>query len=127
MCVCVCVPCRMSLPGWVKPPNFHSISCLCHLLYYSILLKARHDEIFQKLITLHNHLLIRVNGNYEITTQKPKRKFFLPHWDLKNGPLEPKAGVLSMSYVGLYAYCPLLHVWLFRQMFYTIEKHYRAA
>ena len=40
----------------------------------------------------------KANGNHEITIQKRKRNFFLPHRDLNHAPLELKASVLPMSY-----------------------------
>ena len=40
----------------------------------------------------------KVNGNHEITTQKWKRNFFVPHLDLNHGPLTLKASMLPMSY-----------------------------
>ena len=39
-----------------------------------------------------------VNANLEITFKNKRGNFFLPHQDLNNGPLEPKASVLPMSY-----------------------------
>ena len=38
-----------------------------------------------------------LNGNHEIITQKQKRNKNSPHWDLKHGPLDLKAGMLPMS------------------------------
>ena len=40
----------------------------------------------------------KVNGNHEITTQKQRGNFLLPHQDLNDGPLEPIASVLPMRY-----------------------------
>ena len=47
------------------------------LLDYSILLKARHDELIHALV-----VDLKVNGNHEIVIQKWSRKTFLPHWDI---------------------------------------------
>ena len=70
------------------------------LLDYSILLKARHDKLISETITLHHHkLILKVNGDHEIGTQKTlKEKFSPPCWDLNQGFLDLKASVLSMGY-----------------------------
>ena len=48
---------------------------------------------------MHNHGFdSKVNGNHEITTQKPNGEKFHPRWDLNHGSLQPKASVLPMSY-----------------------------
>ena len=57
------------------------------------MLKASHDELIHESITLNNQ---EVNGgNHEITTRKQRGKFFLPHRDLKHGPLMVKFQVVS--------------------------------
>ena len=40
----------------------------------------------------------KVNSNHEIITQNKRGNFFLPHWNLNHGLLEPRASVLPMSY-----------------------------
>ena len=45
---------------------------------YYLVPKARHDKLIHELI-------MKVNGNPEIVSQKQKRKFFLPHQDLNSG------------------------------------------
>ena len=43
-------------------------------------------------------------------------KIFLSHWDLKNGPWEPKASVLPMSYA-----TPCLKNWKFAGNFFNVS------
>ena len=75
----------------------------CTPKHWSKYKTARHDELIHELITLHNegdknvecsynHELILRNSNYDITTQKQKRKICSPLLGLNHdGPLELKA------------------------------------
>ena len=62
-----------------------------------------------------------MNSNHEITTQIQKRKNFLPHRDLKRGPLELEANELPMGYADPYYtlvyYCYCQSQKMFRILF----------
>ena len=75
------------------------------VVYFNQRLGAAHSKRWWKSPFLtFLRINFEVNGKYEITTQKRKRIFFIPHRDLNHCPLVPKASVLPMSYADPYEF-----------------------